>query len=412
MADERVEIPQAYLCPLSKQIMFDPVTAEDGHTYERELIAEVIQSTGKSPMTRQVLSGAVYENYAITGMIDEFLERNPKYKEDVYLPVSNKVFLVKAIQENDIKTLKELLRKDKRFYLQPLENGKNFFHLVCEVSTLKMFNETIEFLEQQKMLEKVSEVTKPLNWKPVRLNEKLIVCVKNGDNNYVQKLIKMGADINVKTSTQKSLLHVAAESNHLDMLRLLLTEGLAHISDEGQARPLLHIAIENNDYLLVDLLLQRKTSMEVKNANGLTALHKAVLSNDLKSVNYLLECGANPNSMDPEGNTPLHAAVQNKGNQDLLKALIGKGAYYKERNKGGLRPLDLTTQQEARFFMERHHKAVKKLTVEKLKQRVDILEQKLKQYEEENALNLNKAQEAPTSSSSSTKVLHNVNKRI
>ena len=151
---------------------------------------------------------------------------------------------------------------------------------------------------------------------------------------------------------------------------------------EAEARPLLHIAVENKDYGLVDLLVKSKISLDMRNANGITALHKAVLAQDIQSIQYLLACGANPNVTDFEGNTALHIAVEKKCSQELIEELMTKGAYYKERNQEGLRPLDLAKNKETQFFMERHHKTLKKMTMTQLTQRIEEVEQKIKPYEE------------------------------
>lgn len=45
------EMLDSYICPLSFTLMEDPVTAEDGQTYEREDIEEWLKTTKKSPVT-------------------------------------------------------------------------------------------------------------------------------------------------------------------------------------------------------------------------------------------------------------------------------------------------------------------------------------------------------------------------
>lgn len=42
-----------YLCPITGDIMSDPVIAPDGYTYERKAITEWLARSGVSPMTRQ-----------------------------------------------------------------------------------------------------------------------------------------------------------------------------------------------------------------------------------------------------------------------------------------------------------------------------------------------------------------------
>ena len=45
--------PDEYLCPITCEVMEDPVMADDGQTYERAAIATWVAGHGTSPMTRQ-----------------------------------------------------------------------------------------------------------------------------------------------------------------------------------------------------------------------------------------------------------------------------------------------------------------------------------------------------------------------
>ncbi|CAK8995711.1 unnamed protein product [Durusdinium trenchii] len=51
-----VEDPPELCCPISQELMEDPVVAADGITYERRCIAEWFQSNSGSPTTRETLS--------------------------------------------------------------------------------------------------------------------------------------------------------------------------------------------------------------------------------------------------------------------------------------------------------------------------------------------------------------------
>lgn len=44
-----------YVCPLSHEIMIDPVIAYDGYTYERSAIEEWFKRKNTSPMTLETL---------------------------------------------------------------------------------------------------------------------------------------------------------------------------------------------------------------------------------------------------------------------------------------------------------------------------------------------------------------------
>ena len=49
-------IPNEFLCPISLEIMRDPVICKDGHTYERAVILKWLETNSVSPLTRTPIS--------------------------------------------------------------------------------------------------------------------------------------------------------------------------------------------------------------------------------------------------------------------------------------------------------------------------------------------------------------------
>ena len=54
MSKSFVDIPSQFVCPISLEIMKDPVICLDGFTYERESIVNLPNNI--SPMTRQIIN--------------------------------------------------------------------------------------------------------------------------------------------------------------------------------------------------------------------------------------------------------------------------------------------------------------------------------------------------------------------
>jgi len=66
------EMPDEYLCPITQDVMEDPVIAMDGHTYERKAIEEWLLTRDTSPMTNMTLpSKMLVPNLAVRSMIAE-----------------------------------------------------------------------------------------------------------------------------------------------------------------------------------------------------------------------------------------------------------------------------------------------------------------------------------------------------
>lgn len=51
--EEDLEAPSSFCCPITTELLRDPVVAADGHTYERQHIKEWLQKSDTSPMTNE-----------------------------------------------------------------------------------------------------------------------------------------------------------------------------------------------------------------------------------------------------------------------------------------------------------------------------------------------------------------------
>jgi len=105
-------VPNEYLCPITMDLMRDPVIAMDGHTYDRKAISSWLSKSQKSPKTNMLLPSKqvhmpaaslvqpvsclplsvrcrseftlllqLLPNHALKSMIVEWLERHPNYQD-------------------------------------------------------------------------------------------------------------------------------------------------------------------------------------------------------------------------------------------------------------------------------------------------------------------------------------------
>jgi Mg-chelatase subunit ChlD len=66
-------VPQSFKCPITHEIMKDPVMCDDGHTYERTAIARWLETHSTSPMTNIRISHNLVSNHSLRNSIEEFL---------------------------------------------------------------------------------------------------------------------------------------------------------------------------------------------------------------------------------------------------------------------------------------------------------------------------------------------------
>ena len=74
LSDSYPDCPDLYKCPITTCIMTDPVTAEDGYTYERSAILEWFQSKKTSPMTNMAIGTKLILNHSIKSAAMEYME--------------------------------------------------------------------------------------------------------------------------------------------------------------------------------------------------------------------------------------------------------------------------------------------------------------------------------------------------
>lgn len=75
IAMKDVDTPNAFLCPVTLDVMKDPTVASDGHSYERSTLARLHKLKQKSPMTRERLDrGVAVPNVNLKKRIRDYLD--------------------------------------------------------------------------------------------------------------------------------------------------------------------------------------------------------------------------------------------------------------------------------------------------------------------------------------------------
>jgi len=71
-------LENSFRCPISMEIMVDPVFAADGHTYERAEMERWLNSKSTSPLTNEVLPHKMLvPNHNLRSQIKEYVEKHP-----------------------------------------------------------------------------------------------------------------------------------------------------------------------------------------------------------------------------------------------------------------------------------------------------------------------------------------------
>jgi len=85
-----VDIPEDYICPITSEIMEDPVFTADGHTYERVAISRWLESRNTSPLTNaRLATRTLTPNIVLKKLIREFKEKRPAMQRDLQVRCNN-----------------------------------------------------------------------------------------------------------------------------------------------------------------------------------------------------------------------------------------------------------------------------------------------------------------------------------
>ena len=71
--EKKKAIPDGFLCPITQDIMKDPVILADGHSYERKAITDWLSRSNRSPLTNEVISTSIMiDNRALKAAIETY----------------------------------------------------------------------------------------------------------------------------------------------------------------------------------------------------------------------------------------------------------------------------------------------------------------------------------------------------
>lgn len=208
------------------------------------------------------------------------------------------------------------------------KNGQTALHYAIEHEPMEVF---------LKLLKK----TKNLNVKDSRDNTPLMLAASLGKAAYVRALLMAGANVEAQDlqGTTTALHIVACLEQHPETL-----EALCHkikdinIKNQNGETPL-HIAAENDNIEGVRILLNAEADVEAQDRKGATPLfHAASVRFERQSkrgiLNLLIERGAKVNARNTALGTPLITAAS-KGLEGTVESLLEAGAEIDAQNKDG-----------------------------------------------------------------------------
>ena len=159
-----------------------------------------------------------------------------------------------------------------------------------------------------------------------------IQAASHGHLPVLQYLASQGADLRARISDGRTAFHLAVRDGYTTVVEFLLTQGAADPNDRGSGYTPLMVAAENNDAAMAALLLAHGAEVDARHTGsgiytalkGWTPLVFAVSGGFSRMVRLLLQAGANPNLSMPATKGPRGEPLPKRKVIDFVKGKRGE----------------------------------------------------------------------------------------
>jgi len=317
-------------CPISTMIMFDPVVADDGITYERIFIDKWLKKNSISPKTGVKMTKKLVPNDATKILISNFLNDNAHLCGEQYIPKMCHIEFINDIKQiinsKDFIKLKNYCEFSSKYFLK---NNGNLICLLCSAS-----------LEIQKHV--VNETTN-INYCNNTGNTIMHYFASHGRMEILQYLIEKGATMEKENIHGRKPIHFACEHNtNNDAIKYIIDNSIdLECDDKNLYRPIHCLCINPNiDTETVIYLIEKGINLNYSENNERRAIHLICQGDNNELIKYILDTDPDLDFPDSNGWRPIHYLCS--GHQvDIIEYAIGKNIDLECETNDGFKPIHM-----------------------------------------------------------------------
>ena len=155
----------------------------------------------------------------------------------------------------------------------------------------------------------------------------LYIAAETGQVDIIEMLVGQGLDVNIQDNRGFTPLHVAADQNQLESACTLIGLGGRRsmtVTADELGTPL-HLAAAEGHKDMVSLLLKEGCPTDVIDGNSQSPVHVAAMSGEVDIIEMLINHGLDVNLVDNGHITPLHSAAVEGQRESVYKLLRSGG---------------------------------------------------------------------------------------
>lgn len=286
------ELITSLTCPLTKKLFYNPVTTDDGNTYERAALEKYVRENNKSDSVDSKIGKTVFKNMIVKQLVDDFSLAHPDIPRYVPDNIDTDFEIVDNIYNKQFIKLIEY----KKFNLDAIMN-QTYYNINC-VDVLFTY------------------------------------CSKNY-NNVLVHIISNCENLEVCDVNSNKLLHYACKFENFGIIKLLFSKGVMVESPNNISQFPIHYACRYCSFEIVKFMVDNHCSLEFADDNGYIPLHTACEHNSIETVKYLIKHGSDINYYNCGGLTPIevcNGSIKNK----IMIYLTKKGIKPENQNDAAI----------------------------------------------------------------------------
>ncbi len=331
------DIPSAYVCPITSELMLDPVQTITGDNYERKAIEEWLYSHDTNPLTNETLpSKALVPNRFLRQTIRDWVKKNPLCSVDEF----NSALGWGLNQTFDCEKTIKCIRLGADVASTRICRGRQgvtMLHYLCTQEG------------SIPALEAILDHGVPIDSKDSNGETALFYgCKLSAPTENIAFLLSRNASFRIINMQGISCLLAAINGGNSNTVKLLLERGVElHIRDEASSTALHYAALHGMDDIVNELIF-KGLDINAKNVHNWTPLHCASSTACVETVRAILSHqNCMVDMLTSSNSNALHLACS-IGNEEIVQLLLDARIDYDVRNTDGQSALDLCEKDSVR----------------------------------------------------------------